>query len=454
MSSRSARVNRPVSTRVGRKRTKTESSASASPTNGTQNPSKQKQVVQREKLRQDYMKELNTLEQQYSTYQQKQIAALIQKQKCIREQLQISESLQEGLVLQCQHEELERQIEVLRAKHDIAMIHQLKTLMDVKTNEEDVCIKKKIKTENEEASLSAPPSSASSFLQPFLDRFHKAPVHLFFTDQNVIESRFDETIFCPFDQTRLVDPVDDGSLSCPDCGYTTTCIDISVEAPPLEENVASRDALMDKVLKLFDPPDHTFSELEKCKSGGSKDLINFQKAVQHCKDVRERKRLRGIGYDKVTATDIDLWLKQSKDKEVSVRFGHCHLEIASVLNGEQMPYRTPEETLKIQRLRLLVREALQMLRPPGTMFHAIFAFIRFCQILAIKFHKNFQRFIPWVPKLTHKGRLHRQEQFWFSVCMYTGLPVLSGQDMLSDETICIQRKQHKITTAEDGLSLG
>ena len=449
-----SRVNRPVSTRVGRKRNAIEVSGanSTSAPQAQQLFSKQKQITQRDKLRSEYIKELESLEQQYVQYRATQISTLQAKLKIYSERLsQIKDiaELQQAIALKAQSDDIKKQVVALEEGYDLQLIAQLKTLIEASG------IKKEVK--KEEMGLGGPsqsgngPSPSTPYLQAFLDKFHKAPVHLFVEDYASEVTQGEDTEFCPDHKTRLVMTVEDGSMSCTECGYHTACVDTSVDTTSNEEVNTARDALMDKVLKLFEQPDHEMTEEEWTKSGGSKELVSLERGIEFCQEQREKKRLRGLNYDNLFVSDVDAMLKASKNKELSVRFGQCHLFIASSLNNQDIPRFTSAELQMIKRLRLLVREALQMLQPTGTMFNAVFAFIRFCQILTVKFHKDYQRFIPWVPKLTHKGRLQKQEQFWFSVTIYCGLPQIFGQDVLSIDTVKLLRHRFNVTTAQDDL---
>ena len=122
-------------------------------------------------------------------------------------------------------------------------------------------------------------------------------------------------------------------------------------------------------------------------------------------------------------TDIGTWLKYSKDKVYSVRYGPCYLHIASVMNGVEIPYfETEREEALFHCLRLQTREPLETLRPKGTQFHAEFAFIRSCQILAVKISKAISEIYTLGPRITNPKRKNKQEMYWRMVANTRGSP--------------------------------
>ena len=342
-----SRVNRPVSTRVGCKRNAIEVNNPNSNNINTQQ--RQKQIAQRDKLRVEYVKELENLEQQYQSYKTSQRLNLQSKLDLYSERLsQIKDiaELQQAIALKAQTEDIRKQLESLDHDYDLQLIGQLKRLIACGSHTG-------VKKEEEPKTQSA--GTNTTYLQPFLDKFQKAPLNLFQDDDNGDKQHGEDTEFCPEHKTRLVMTVEDGSMSCTECGYHTACVDTSVDTPSMEDASNAKDASMDKVIKLFTPVDHELTEEELRQSGGSKPLISLERGVEFCKEQREKKRLRGVPYDRVSVTDIDTWLKTSKNKELSVRFGHCHLALASELNETTIPQLTPNEIDMIKRLRLSVK---------------------------------------------------------------------------------------------------
>lgn len=435
---------RPVSTRVGRKRTKTEAPLNGSCEYILPEPglaSRQRQFATKQKLRQEFIQELERLRSNWSAYKRGRMVEIIEMQHKYEQHLssiQSTNCIEEALAIQGELNNLEQEQHQLNHDMELHLISSLLRLLQPSSTAPSTSMS----TPVIDTLLSW--GTRKSYVTTFMEKFHKSALEIGCQSgflQKTHAPNINNNIMkdiCPVHKTRLVMSVEDSTLSCTHCGYTSTYVDTSVDIPTSEDGNTGREMQFVKLFALF----------EKCQIDAQLDA-SLQQGVAYLNDWIERKKPRGVSCDFLPVSEVMVALKQSKDKTLVQKFSLFQLHLASRVNGVEIPSLTPEEKSLIQRLMLLIREPLQTLKPQATNFNVPFSFIKICQILAVKDHKAFLRFIPWIDKLTHKGRLHKQEQYWFNVTQYAGLPVIYGQEALTDSTITILRLRYNITTARD-----
>ncbi|AYV86483.1 MAG: hypothetical protein Sylvanvirus1_79 [Sylvanvirus sp.] len=420
----------------------------------------QKQTLAYEKLRTDYLTELNKLEIKWPEYRKQRIRAVTQHGQqllqSLMEAIQSQNAIQQGLAIQQELEEVEAELDRLRNGYELKLLYQIKHVLEPMDTIKEEIVKDEIKEEGKTGLNTQPFSLSSSFqcavfdiekqaaayktgpfLQTFLQKFQKAPLSLWNQNGALNDiSQIASTENCPEHGTRLVASVDDGTLSCTECGHANTDVDTSVEVPATEESLAARDNGLLQVIQLFQAP----KKQEGIDQESSAHLTECVEYVIH-KFHNSHIRIQDV-FCKIYPYKVHTILKTNK--ALSTTFGPLCLQIASLINNIPIPRITDEEVAMIDRIRGMIREPLQALRPVATLFNRWFSFIKICQILAVVHSTDFLRFIPWVEKLTNPERLQKQVKYWQDISRYCGLPTISGQDMLSEETIAVFRTQYQI----------
>lgn len=527
---------RVVSTRVGRKRTKTlPNGAPIVESHLSVNHLKQKQQEQQYKLRAEYLKQIKKLQIQYPEYKRNKILEIQDHLYILESKRSNLYSLQLLLLLDYQQKNLKEQLDYFEQDKDLEWLNNLESTLNLtKPNSNEVDKIDEIGQDDSNdakfTKLCTLPElqyllKMNSCVYSFVQNLYKTPLWNEDIIVNTSEmeipihdhSKLSLTEICPEHQTRLVYSIEDGTLSCTHCGFTNICIDTTTNETNMDNqedsNLNKENVQIFKILRLFEYNDEEMNDLldaikvknldvfykkynltgqniqnnidsntndideednfegetdsanidsnppnlsHSCSSAsalvevhGTKKLPDLYEAVEFCQKYIKEHCTRNMGYNLIYVSDVVDILKTNKS--LSVRFSPCHLVIASILNGHRIPHMTKEEKNLFERLFLMIREPLQILKPEKTNFHPTFSFIRSCQILAVKHHKKFLRFIPWIEKLTHKDRLLRQEFYWIQISQFAGLPIIQGQDVLLDKTIKIFRQRYKITSATDDI---